>query len=398
VSAGPGSGDNWIRYYEDPQAPLNVDAFDAEQIIDVSKQCGVTTDGSLLAISAADDVGSRDVGLVSNGYGVKTKNNCSSAQGRVGLGQSITFELGSSFAENIEMVLGEVDVEGKFGADLGYAATLGEEVFSGTVELPNTTDNGPDSGGNDNNIVVIAPEMNFRSITFEAAGDDKAEVAVEGGGDAILAGEADSLRTALGVNQSLFELVSLREFDAGDLDCGDVVGPTAPDEEGPAERIILGRGDNLKSDPCNQVAYTFRIETESVLFDANIEDQENANFLIRIDWDPDIVAVDPANPPDRQINYFPFVDPDDYEDTLACLALLDEGSAEDGDIISEDPDPDDVYLHPTGPTPSGKFDGEIVPWCVAGEKLVLLEAEVLGQPGKWQQVQWYDGAGDPRWR
>jgi hypothetical protein len=33
-----------------------------------------------------------------------------------------------------------------------------------------------------------------------------------------------------------------------------------------------------------------------------------------------------------------------------------------------------------------------VPWCLAGEKLVLLET------GEWQQIQWYDGAGDPRWR
>ena len=235
-------------------------------------------------------------------------------------------------------------------------------------------------------VIVVAPPMNFRSITFDAAGGDKAEIAVEGGGDAILPGEPDSERTALGVNQSLFKLVSLREFDAGDLDCGDTgVGPTAPDEEGPAEQIILGRGDNTKGDPCNEVAYTFRIETDSVLFDANLDGQENANFLIRIDWDPDVVTVDPLNPPDRQINYFPFVDPDDYETAVSCVRLLDEG-----DVVDEDPDPDDLYEHPMGPTAGGKFDGEIVPWCIAGEKLVLTET------GQWKQIQWYDGAGDPR--
>jgi hypothetical protein len=137
------------------------------------------------------------------------------------------------------------------------------------------------------------------------------------------------------------------------------------------------------------VAYTFRIEGDSVLFDADLasDDQENANFLIRIDWDSADPIVDPFNTPHREINYFPNVDANDYDPVSACVRLVSEGT-----VIDPDPDPDDVYEHPTGPLSSGKFDGEIVPWCLAGERLVLLET------GEWQQIQWYDGAGDPRWR
>ena len=383
VSTGPGSGDNWIRYYADPVAPLNVDAYDVQQTINVSNKCGVTNPvGSLLAISETGGTGG--IGLISNGYGVKTKNNCSTSQGRIGFGQSLTFELGSFFAHDIEMVLGEVDVEGKFGADLGYTA-VGDNVHTATVDLPNTSDNGPDAGGGDNNIAVLDPQMNFRSITFEAVGENKAEVAIEGGGDAILAGEPDSERTALGVNQSLFKLVSVREFDAGDLFCGDTVPATQTNEDGPAEDISLGRGQNLKGDPCVEVAYTFRIESDSVLFDVDLEsdEQENANLLVRVDWEPVADSGFPFETPHRQINYFPD-DPDsDFEPVVACESL-----EYDGDIADPLPHPEDVYEHPD----DARFEGGVAPWCLAGEQLVLDES------GQWQQIQWYDGAGDPRWR
>ena len=387
VSTGPEAGDNWIRYYAEPTAPLDVDAYDSHQAISVSRRCEVTTDGSLLSIAATGGTGV--VGLVSNGYGVKTKNNCSTNQGRIEAGQSLTFGLGSSFDASHEINLVEVDVEGKFNADLGYSYSLDGEGGSGTVSLPNTSDNGPDAGTGDNNIAAIEPATNFTTITFMPAGSSSAEVAIEGGGDGIVPG--GTLRTALGVNQTLFDLVTVKSFDAGDLDCGDVEGPTVtPDENGPAEEISLGRGENLKEDACVEVAYTFRIEGDSVLFDADLasDDQENANFLLRIDWDPADPAIDPFNTPHREINYFPSVDANDYDPVSACLSLIDEGT-----VIDPDPDPDDVYEHPIGPVGSPpKFDGEIVPWCLAGEKLVLLES------GQWQQIQWYDGAGDPRWR
>jgi hypothetical protein len=383
VSTGPATSDNWIRYYAEPAAPLDVDAYDAHQAVSVSRRCEVTTDGSLLSI--AESGGTRGIGLVSNGYGVRTKNNCSTDQGRIEAGQTLTFSLGGFFDATHEINLAEVDVEGKFNADLGYSYSLDGEGGSGTVSLPNTSDNGPDAGTGDNNIAEIEPATNFTTITFMPAGSSSAEVAIEGGGDGVVPG--GTLRTALGVNQTLFELVTVKSFDAGDLDCNETVGPTAPEEEGPAEDISLGRGENLKDDLCVEVAYTFRIEDDSVLFDADLtsDDQENANFLVQIDWEPGDPTIDPFNTPHREINYFPDVN-NDYVGVSACLSLLDEGSDED-----PEPDPDDVYEHPIGPV-GHPLEGEIIPWCLAGERLVLLES------GDWQQIQWYDGAGDPRWR
>ena len=386
VSTGPAASDNWIRYYAEPTSPLDVSAYDAHQAINVSRRCEVTTDGSLLALSEGG--GTRGIGWVSNGYGVKTKNNCATAEGRMEAGQSLTFALGSFFDDSFQINLAEVDVEGKFNADLGYSYSLDGQGGSVTVSLPNTSDNGPDSGPGDNNIALIEPPTNFDTVTFMPAGSASAAISIEGGGDGNVAG--GTLRTDLQVNQSLFDLVTVRSFDAGDLFCGDVEGPTVmPDENGPAEEITLGRGENLKGDDCVEVAYTSRIEGDSVLFDADLASdvQENANFLIRIDWDPADPTVDPFDTPHREINYFPNVDANDYDPVSACLSLVSEGT-----IIDPDPDPDDVYEHPMGPLDSGKFAGEIVPWCLAGEKLVLLET------GEWQQIQWYDGAGDPRWR
>ena len=74
---------------------------------------------------------------------------------------------------------------------------------------------------------------------------------------------------------------------------------------------------------------------------------------------------------------------EDYVPVVKCVSLLVEGPD-----MNPDPDPNDEYEHPT----VGEGDDAIVPWCLAGEKLVLLET------GEWQQIQWYDGAGDPRWR
>ena len=407
MSTGPEAGDNWVRYYAEPTAPLDVDAYDAHQAIDISRRCNVSTDDSLLAISESG--GERGIGLVSNGYGVKTNDRCTPSQGRIKADKSLTFALGSFFADSdgsytINRV--EVDVESKYGADLGYSYSFDGEAGFGTVDLVNTSRRNHDQGLSDNNIASIEPESNFTAITFMPDGppgrdallDESfgeygsfsraGQVAIEGGGDGTIPG--GTLRTAFGVNQTLFDLVMVKEFEAQDLDCGDVVGPTSESEGGVASAIALGRGENLKEDLCTVVAYTFRIEADGVFLDADLasDGQENANMLVRIDWDPADPAIDPFSTPHREVNYFPNVDADDYDPVSACVSLLDEGT-----VIDPDPDPDDVYEHPIGPVGDpAKFDGEIVPWCLAGEKLVLSES------GEWQQIQWYDGAGDPKWR
>src|SRR5262245_38616021 len=70
-------------------------AANMQQTITISASGGVTTSGSLLRFTPNDT--KQGLGLVSNGLGVQTKNNCASSSGRISAGQSITVALGSKF-------------------------------------------------------------------------------------------------------------------------------------------------------------------------------------------------------------------------------------------------------------------------------------------------------------
>jgi len=223
LSTGPNDNDNWIRYYEDPQVPGSGESFDgvnptptAHQVIDVSRKCNVTTNGLVLTISNSGGTRGTGIGMVSNGLGTRTKNNCSTQQGRINASHSLTFALGAYFdtTPDISIDLFEVDIEGKFGADLFWTTDASE---TGTVDLENSSDNGPDSGVGDNDIAVADPNDPFRSITFSPSGG---EVAIEGGGDGAITGGAE--RTAFEVNQTLLKLVSSKTFD-GEITCQDSV-------------------------------------------------------------------------------------------------------------------------------------------------------------------------------
>ena len=151
LSTGPDSDDNWIRYYATPESPLDVADFDAEQAIDV-RRCKATIGDSLLAITPSPSAA--DLGLVSNGFGVRTKNNCATGNGQVDVDQSLTIALGSSFSPTHALASIEVDIEGKQNASLAYV--LGDEAGSGSRTLNAASDNGADSGTGDNAIVVLA--------------------------------------------------------------------------------------------------------------------------------------------------------------------------------------------------------------------------------------------------
>lgn len=379
LSTGPNSGDNWIRYYEDPSSPLDVADFDREQTIDVHR-CEATAGTLLLEIAPSPTA--EDVGLVSNGFGIRTKNNCATGNGQVGTNQALTISLGDFFGPTHAIDSVEVDVEGKQNAVLAYE--LSDGAGSGTRAINPASDNGADAGTGDNTVVVLTgdedPEGNsklFTSVTFAPTGNSKALISIEGGGDGMLPGPTTSVRSQLGVNQTLFTVVTSQSFD-GDLKCGDEVGPTTIAADGPALDAEVVRGPNSKSTECPAVPYTFQIQDDSVLFDY-LDDGRGARFLIKIEWDPADTPVDPLNPPDRQINYFPDVDPTGFVTGLACLSQI-----SDSNPAVSTPQIGDVYEHPT-------VGGEIVPWCIAGEQLVLTG-------DGWQQVQWWDGTGDPRWR
>jgi hypothetical protein len=400
LSTGPDTsvgGDNWIRYYDEAVLDaladgesLNVDdSWTKDQPLTATR-CGVETDNTILEISQTG--GAQGVGLVSNGLGARDKRNCSTDGGQVGPDESLTFQVSLEIGGNTDFWISEaeIDVEGKHNAKLGVSL---DGVAVDDVPLKDSNDNGPDSGIGDNDIAPI--DGYFQRITLTATNSSKATVSIEGGGDGDL--EDSPLRDSYGVNQSVFRVWQGEIYDHGDLDCvgeDSTSGPTAPvDEEGPALVIHLTRGDNRiyegkPNQECVPVAYTFRIEDDSVFFDADLTGQENARFLIRIEWDPASPEVDPFNSPDRSVNFFPEGRTDGYDQVEPCTGLESEGPAP----TDVDPDKNDIYGHPTGAAGGTYGADEIVPWCLAGEQLVLLG------DGTWQQIQWYDGAGDPHWR
>lgn len=369
LSTGPNASDNWIRYYENPSASFDTSAYDQQQFINVHR-CKVTTptgasgEASLLAI--AESPSSKAIGLVSNGFGVRTKNNCATSNGQIGTSQSLTFSLGGFFDSTHAIDRIEVDVEGKQNAQLAY--TLNNGAGSGTKTINSASDNGADSGIGDNVVAVITGNTAelFTSVTFSPTGNDKALVSIEGGGDGAAPIEAGESRLYPGVSQTLFHIVTSQDFD-GDLLCGEDRGPTSVDADGPALDGLVSRGTDLKStDPCERVPYIFQIQDDSVYFDY-LDSGEGAQFIVRIDWDPNDVPVDPISPPVRQIDYT-----DDgvenYVDGVACVSV--SGG---------------VYVHPTD------GGGNDIPWC-------LIDHDISLTPDGWQQIQWWHGQGDPRWK
>lgn len=362
LSTGPDTGDNWIRYYESPEDGFDIDTPDYRQSIDVDK-CEVTTptggveETPLLIIEPSpqfkDDAG---LGLVSNGFGVRTKNNCATSNGQIDTTQSLTFSLGSSFGSTYAIDRIEVDVEGKQNAELAYTLRIGTETETRTKTINSAPDNGADAGIADNTVVVITGDTieRFTSVTFSPTGPDKALVSIEGGGDGAAPIETDKSRLYPGVTQTLFRIVP-------SLLCGDDRAPTSIDEDGPALDALVTRGSDLKStDPCVPVPYVFEIQDDSVYFDYVDSDNVGAQFIVRIDWDPSDIPVDPVSPPIRQIDY---TNDGVYVDGVACLSVI-----------------DGVYTHPPG-----------VPWC-------LIDHQIELTPDGWQQIQWWHGQGDPRWK
>jgi hypothetical protein len=383
LSTGPGEGDNWIRYYENPSTPFDVEAYDEVQYIGVNR-CNVTTplddpdhpddtsdadhpkEASLLTIEPSPQYKSDEgLGLVSNGFGVRTKNNCATSNGQISTSQSLTFSLGSFFDSTYAIDRIEVDVEGKQNAELTYALHNGAETETRTKPIKPAPDNGADAGTADNTVVVITGNTveRFTSVTFSPTeGDnDKALVSIEGGGDGAAPIEPGGSRLYPGVAQTLFRVVP-------SLLCGDDRAPTSIDEGGPALDGLVTRGSDLKStDPCVPVPYIFQIETDNVYFDYLDNGEDGAQFVVRIDWDPNDVTVDPIRPPVRQIDYTND-GIENYVDGVKCVSVA-----------------DGVYLHP-------EDEGEnTIPWC-------LIDHQIELTPDGWQQIQWWHGQGDPRWR
>lgn len=215
-----GDGNFRVDWYDD--------GVTAAQTLVVDSKCNVSLSGpELITITSTGGTFGTGVGATSHGLGVKTKNNCSTEQGLITTGQSLTISLGSFFSDSVFITGAEVDVEGKRNAQLGVNHLPGTETE--TIVLSNTSDNGPDAGAGDNNIAVLTPPSGTRAIEFYpvAGGTNDPAVAIEGGGDGTV--EGGDLRTTLGTNASVF---ALQETYDGILACGDTTFPVGgePDE------------------------------------------------------------------------------------------------------------------------------------------------------------------------
>ena len=124
-----------------------------------SSRCQVSTSGAQL-LTFTPSAG--DVGLVSNGLGVRTKNNCNTAEGRVSVGESLQVALGSAVPLDMRVTTAALDIEGKFNASLDYS--LGDDPTDyAPIPLANASDNGPDAGPGDNVRVTIFLPFFFSS-------------------------------------------------------------------------------------------------------------------------------------------------------------------------------------------------------------------------------------------
>ncbi len=315
-----------------------------------SDRCKVSSSGAQL-LTFTPSKG--DVGVVSSGLGVRTKNNCNTDTGRIALGQSLTVSLGPDFAGPVGITKAELDIEGKFGAHL--SATVDGTTVASNPDLTTSSDNGPDSGPGDNTRVTIVPPTGVGAFRSLRVAPTVGAISLEGGGD---------YSPTPGANDTLF-FVNSEWLD--DLDCLEtrpaaVIG-------GSALEASITRNDNAED--CEDIGINFEILDEGVLLEKTGEGLETGavqpvRAQVTITWAP----FTPTTPENdwRQINFTPITDPEpesDWEDVQWC----------DGQDEFEN------WVHPPD-----------TPWCL------ISDYSVLNDEGQIEQIQVYDGAGDPMWR
>ena len=343
----------------------------AMQTISATGKCAATTtNGPLVVLSSTG--GTQGLGLVNNGLGVRQKNTCGTAEGRLGGTEKLTLALGTAFGDHDLIADAELDVEGKFNASVDVSLNGGPVV---NRTLLSASDNGPDSGVGDNDRVVLSsgqPGVKlFRTMTLAA---HTGEVSLEGGGDGSYAqfaasGKVGSLGAQLATGDTLLRVV--HEF-ADDLSCGEsrdgtLIGGSATSAE-------VTRLENDGGGECEDVGVTIEILEEGVLLDKGTTGlatgaPQDVNALVDIVW-----TARPAEVPmpAREINFEPG-DPAGWETVQWC---------ESWDPVTE------TAVHP----PDARFPSGVLPWCLVDDEVELQE------DGTVVQIQRYHGEGDPMWR
>jgi len=333
------------------------------QTLKVNAKCDVSASGPNL-ISLTPTGGNGTVGAVSHGLGVKTKNNCSTEQGQVAEGQTLKISLGTFFNSNVRIEFAEVDIEGKRNAQLGV--TFSDGVYN-VRALSNTSDNGPDSGPADNNIIRIPAtgEKYTTSLTFKPvmAGTNSPAISVEGGGD------GPNLINSFGTNATAFKLVE--EFD-GLLNCGDST-PTEGDGVIDAAITVTRGGQEI----CVLKPYNDDSAGSTASFEPT--GQANAQFTATVVW-PAESAVLPV--PVTNIDFDGPTGTRPAEPAQWC-----------GGTPTRNQDGTLTMAAATATTPFAFVDPPSLPantpWC-------LLDQDVTYTGGGMMQVtEYYYGSGDP---
>jgi hypothetical protein len=350
--------------------PTGAPAPTATQAISATGKCAASSNGPLIVLSSTG--GTQGLGLVNNGLGVRQKNTCGTAEGRVGGSERLTLALGTAFGDGTLIADAELDIEGKFNASLDVSFDGGSVV---NRTLVNASDNGPDSGVGDNTRVLLSSGQPgvapFRTMTLSAP---IGEVSLEGGGDGsyaqfAAAGKIGPVGAQLATADTLLRVV--HRF-ADDLSCGEtrpgtVIGGSATSAE-------VTRLDNDGGGECEDVGVTIEILDEGVLLDKGTTGlatgaPQAVNALVDIVW-----TAQPAELPipAREINFEPD-DPNGWETVQWCDAW---------DPVTQ------TAVHP----PDARFPGGVLPWCLVDDDVELQD------DGTVVQIQRYHGDGDPMWR
>ena len=246
---GPDGKPQIARYDENDVPVQQID-------LDVSNKCLVRNRPQLAALLDIRALGPTniDVHYVDSGLGFRKTGNCSRGNGRVSAGQTLDLKAGPG----LSFISAELNIEGKFDADLKYTIDGGAPVVAPLQS--DTGDNGPDSGDGDNTIVVIEPDNSFTSIALSpTSADGRGQIALDNGGDS-----AD--RAA---NRTIFRLG--RTFDYT-VDCDDnrVVSESGTEADS-VDGVTFIRSDN-KEGVCKPIGVDIDIEVGGVTEGGDLRD------------------------------------------------------------------------------------------------------------------------------
>ena len=346
-------------------------------------RCEVITDGHLLRFESS----SGKVGLYNNGLGTKTKGTCSPAEGRTAAGETFTVALGSKFGAAYSIDSSEFDIEGKFAANLRWAAVNGSTavvVGTGSASLTTSSDNGPDAGTGDNSIVTIGSKSvtsdNYTSLTLRTA---QGEFGLDGGGDGVY-----PIQNSIGTNDSVLFLNSSSSYGYT-VNCGQIIEAApvelvASDSAGVDSRVTqlaFVRLANKNQAACDPIGVTVSASDvpnlDGAYFDHSTTSAlgvpQNVRARVKIVWTVEMAGKSQSQIDEELARDVLFAADGQPLAVSNCLNVPVAVAANPLDETSTE-----LIVHPVD-----------TPWCLMSDSRVVSGNTII-------QTQYYSGNGDPR--